>query len=179
MCESHAHMEAAGALEEIVDILEGIDWRHVEGMSPEEASALAGRLMDAQHQTNQAAGYLGEHREVAMDGGTSWSGLSALERDVILAVRRLNTQVVDTTGAAITRQVTHDPDAERSAKSVYLALDHLVTMGLLEREPLDGRASCYECTAEAVDIAHEHFEAGRELFSDGGDAIATIGGEGR
>lgn len=79
VCEQHASLRAAGTLAEVIDLLEGIDWRHVDGLTAIEAATLATRLQEAQYATDQAAGYKGEAPSVDIDETLATDGGERLD----------------------------------------------------------------------------------------------------
>lgn len=113
------------------------------------------------------------------DGGRqrpAWSDLSGLERDVLVAVRKLVEADEVATGAAVIRTLDEFGEVERSAASVYFALARLVERGLLDRESHNGRAERHFLSDEALELAREHFDEATDVFPDGGEMLVTDGG---
>ena len=85
-------------------------------------------------------------KPLAADGGTQWSDLIAIQRDVLEAIQRLDNLGEPVYGLAIKRTLEEDYAEEVNRGRLYPNLDELVERGLLTKGELDQRTNEYHLT---------------------------------
>ncbi len=83
------------------------------------------------------------------DGGVAWTDLTAFQRDLLEAVRRLENAGETVYGLAIKREVERLYGEDINHGRLYPNLDDLVDADLLEKGELDKRTNSYELTSSA------------------------------
>ncbi len=114
--------------------------------------------------------------QLVTDGGTAWTDLTGFRRDVLEAIRRLETDGETTYGLAIKRELERHYGEAVNHGRLYPNLDELVDASLIEKRELDKRTNEYTLTTEAEAMLEER----ARLLADacGMDQPVADGGEG-
>lgn len=105
------------------------------------------------------------------DHRQAWLGLSAIQRDCLVAIRRLTTREDTPYGLAIKRELQGMGDEAISHSKLYPNLAELVEAGYVTTTQLDGRTKRYDLTAAGEDLLAQRAQALQTLATH--DAATT------
>lgn len=84
--------------------------------------------------------------------------LNAIQRDMLVAIARIDQRDDSTTGAAVRDELERNYD-EISSSRLYKNLDRLEQLGLIQRERLDARSKRTELTDEGRGLLADHVQS--------------------
>lgn len=115
------------------------------------------------------------------NGGIRWRDLSAIQRDVLVEIARIERAGEQPSGAAIRASLEAHGSEDVNHTTVYTNLDELAEDGLVDRRKIDGRTNAYRATGTARSLLEWHADRvarqlGQEVREPGAIVSNSPGG---
>ncbi|MFD1588502.1 PadR family transcriptional regulator [Halorientalis brevis] len=97
---------------------------------------------------------------------TRWHRLSAIQRDILQTIRRLDASQDCLSGMEIGRGLKRLRDKSISNGSLYPALGELVDQDLIVKRDIEGKSNRYELTADGEQLLATHVASFESLYEE-------------